>query len=55
MPSWTTDHKVAIMVGVIGALAVIIGAVITGCMKSESNKVDQKTGRDGTVCVNSKC
>ena len=55
MAGWTNDHKVKIFVGVIGALAVIIAAVVTGLMKSDSTKVDQKTGRDGTVCVGSKC
>jgi hypothetical protein len=55
MAGWTNDHKVKIIVGVLGALAVIIAAVITGLMKSDSTSVDQKTGRDGTICVQSKC
>ncbi|MFF9484690.1 MULTISPECIES: hypothetical protein [unclassified Streptomyces] len=55
MAGWTTDHKVKIIVGVVGAVAVIVAAVITGLMKSDTTSVDQKTGRDGVVCVDSKC
>ncbi|WP_327190028.1 hypothetical protein [Streptomyces xinghaiensis] len=51
----STDHKVKITVAVIGALAVIVAAVITAVMKSETISVNQKTGRDGTVCVGSEC
>ncbi|WP_327190030.1 hypothetical protein [Streptomyces xinghaiensis] len=53
MASWTSDHKVAISVGLMGAIAVIVAAIITGCMKSDSVTVDQETGRDGTVRVGS--
>ncbi|NUV58807.1 hypothetical protein [Streptomyces sp. CAI-85] len=53
--AWTDDHKVKIIVGVLGALAVIAAAVITGLMKSDSTTVDQKTGGDGTVCVQASC
>ncbi|MFF0363520.1 hypothetical protein [Streptomyces fungicidicus] len=55
MAGWTTDHKVKLIVGGIGAAAVIIAAVIAGLMKSDTTNVDQKTGRDGVVCVGSKC
>lgn len=55
MAGWSTDHKVQIIVGVLGALAVIVAAVITGLMKSDTNHVDQKTGGDGTICVQAKC
>ncbi|MFG2310363.1 hypothetical protein ACGFS9_17090 [Streptomyces sp. NPDC048566] len=55
MAGWTNDHKVKIVVAFVGALAVIVAAVVTGLMKSDGTKVDQKTGRDGTVCVQSTC
>ncbi|WP_406007232.1 hypothetical protein OG440_14335 [Streptomyces sp. NBC_00637] len=55
MAGWSNDHKVKIVVGILGAVAVIVAALITGWMKSDSTSVDQKTGRDGTVCVQSKC
>nr|WP_285899697.1 hypothetical protein [Streptomyces sp. CHD11] len=41
--------------GIVGAAAVIVAAVITGLMKSDTTSVDQKNGRDGTVCIGSKC
>ena len=56
MADWARDHKVAVLVSVIGAIAVIVAAIITGFMQLDGGtKVDQKTGRDGTVCVNAKC
>lgn len=55
MADWSKDHKVKIMVAGIGALAVIVAAVITGLMKSDTTTVDQKNGRDGNVCLNSTC
>jgi len=49
----TTELKVKIALGVLAAIAVIVAAVITGCMKSDS--IHQETGRDGTICQNSTC
>ncbi|MBV2357350.1 hypothetical protein KUM39_23755 [Streptomyces sp. J2-1] len=55
MAGWTKEHKVAILVAVIGVVGVIAAALITSLSASDTNRIDQKTGRDGTVCVNSKC
>ncbi|MCT9082210.1 hypothetical protein [Streptomyces fulvoviolaceus] len=57
MAGWTQDHKIAISVALIGAVAVIIGAIIAGLMQLDSGpKVEQEIdGGNGTVCINSKC
>jgi hypothetical protein len=45
-------NKITIWAAVIAASGAIIAAVITGFMKESGGvKVDQKTGRDGQVCV----
>jgi hypothetical protein len=55
MAGLTTDHKVAIIVGLIAAIGAIIAALVTGCTASDSPTVNQKTGGNGNVCINSKC
>lgn len=57
MAGWATEHKVQIYVALIAAVALVTGAIITGCMKSSGGgtSVNQKSGRDSNYCVHSKC
>ncbi|MCC9709338.1 MULTISPECIES: hypothetical protein [unclassified Streptomyces] len=56
MANWTRDHKVALWVGAMAAAAVIIAAIITvAWTPADGNDVEQKTGGDGTICIESKC
>ncbi|MDT0488921.1 hypothetical protein RM717_00190 [Streptomyces griseus] len=56
MAGWSTENKVALWVGIIGAVAVIVAAVIAVVFASSGGtEVDQKTGGDGTVCIGSTC
>lgn len=57
MSSWATEHKVQVYVALIAAVALIAGAIVTGCMRSSSGgtSVNQKSGRDSNYCVKSKC
>ncbi|MEU2053394.1 hypothetical protein [Streptomyces bungoensis] len=55
MAGWTKDHKIAIIVAVIGLVGAITAALITGMLASDTNDIHQRTGKDGNICINSQC
>lgn len=54
------EHRAVIWAAVIGALGAVIAAVVAAVITvsaspSGGNTVDQKTGQNGTVCIESTC